>query len=338
MPHQTILLTGITGFIAKRIAADLLAAGHHVVGSLRSPSRADEVRAAVAPFVAGDAGDRLRFVTLDLTSDDGWVDAMAGVDALVHTASPFPMAQPRDADTLIRPAVDGTLRALRAAHAAHVTRVVLTSSMVAVMHTGTGDGVRGPGDWTDPDSPVTTAYDRSKTLAERAAWDFADAHPAMALTTVNPGLVAGRPLDRHYGTSLQLIERFLSGKDPAVPNFGLPIVDVADVSALHLAAPDNPDTTGHRLLAAERFMMAPEIAALLARAYPDRRIATRVAPTWLLRALSVVDPSVRSVLPRIGLRLDVDTAEARRLTGIAFRSAEEAILDSAAFIARKTAA
>lgn len=330
---KTVLLTGVSGFIGKRIAADLLGAGHTVVGSLRSRGREGEVRAAVGAAAGTAAAEALRFVELDLTSDAGWDAAMAGVDAVLHTASPFPMVQPRDPEALARPAVDGTLRALRAAQAAGVTRVVLTSSMAAVMHTGGGDGPRGPADWTDPDSPTANAYDRSKTLAERAAWDFVAQHPGMALTTVNPGLVVGRPLDARYGTSLQVIERFLAGKDPAVPNFGLPVVDLRDVSALHLAALDRPETAGRRLIAADRFMMAPEIAAILARAYPGRGIATRVAPKWLLRGIALLDPSLRSVLPSLDIRLSVDTSETERLTGITFRSAEAAILDTAAFLA-----
>lgn len=335
MPESRhIFLTGITGFIAKRIAADLLVAGHRITGSLRSPDRGEEVRAAVTPHLAGPPGDRLRFVTLDLTRDAGWHEAMAGVDVLIHTASPFPLVQPKDPEALIRPAVDGTLRALRAAQAAGVTRVILTSSMAAVMHTGKPATRLTEADWTDPASPTATAYDRSKTLAERAAWDFAAEH-GLDLTSVNPGLVVGRPLDRHYGTSLRVIERLMSGKDPAVPNFGLPVVDLADVSALHLAALDRPETVGKRLVGAERFMMAPDIARLLSEAYPDRRIATRIAPKPLLRLLALVDPSVRTVLPSLGLRLTIDDSATRALTGITPRPAPEAILDSAAFLAQQ---
>ncbi len=331
---QTILLTGITGFIAKRLALDLLNKGYAVRGSLRSARREDEVRAALRPMLDDEAAlDRLSFVALDLTSDDGWDAAMEGVDALMHTASPFPMAQPKNPDDLIRPAVDGTLRALRAAQKAGVTRVVLTSSMVAIMHDPGASGPRrDESNWTDPDAPTATPYDASKTLAERAAWDFVAAHPEMQLTTINPGLVTGVPLDAHFGTSLELVQRSLSGKDPAVPNFGLPIVDVADVAAMHIAALEKPQTAGKRYIASAGYMMFPEINAVLKGAFPDARITTRVAPKWLLRILSLFDPTVKTVLPSLDIRLDIDNARAREDMGIAFIPVAETLKQTGAYL------
>ncbi|MEL6798654.1 MAG: NAD-dependent epimerase/dehydratase family protein [Pseudomonadota bacterium] len=201
---QTVLLTGVTGFIAKRIALDLLNAGHTVRGSLRSAARADEVRDALRPHLTDPTAlNRLSFVELDLNSDTGWDAALQGTDALMHTASPFPMAQPKDENDIIRPAVDGTLRALRAAQKAGVTRVILTSSVVAIEATDVGTRPYTPDDWSDPTHPKSNAYYKSKTLAERAAWDFVANHPEMQLTTVNPALVLGTPMDANYGTSLE---------------------------------------------------------------------------------------------------------------------------------------
>jgi dihydroflavonol-4-reductase len=236
--------------------------------------------------------------------------------------------------------VDGTLRALRAAQASGVRRVVLTSSIAAIMYSdrpAEGD-VYTEKDWTDTAHPTATAYVKSKTLAERAAWDFAAEHPEMALTTINPGLVAGRPMDAQYGTSLRVVERFFSGKDPVVPNFGLPVVDVEDVSAMHVAALERPHSAGSRYIAAEDFVMAPQMARWLAEAYPDRRIATRVAPKWLLRALSLFDAEVRTVLPTIDEVKAVSSAKAQDELGIAFTPSKDAILKSAAFIDRRDAA
>jgi dihydroflavonol-4-reductase len=317
---QTVLLTGITGFIAKRIARDLLEAGHSVRGSLRSLERADEVRAAVAPHLSDPAAlDRLSFVELDLTRDAGWPEAMAGAGALIHTASPFPLMQPKDEDEIIRPAVDGTLRALRAAQAAGVTRVVLTSSVVAIeANPKVGRAVLTEADWTDPHHPRATAYYRSKTLAERAAWDFVAAHPEMRLTTINPALVLGAPLDAKFGTSLQLMERIMGGKDPMQPDIGFGVVDVADVSAMHVRALERPETAGRRYIASGESVTLPEIARHLKTRYPDRRIATRVAPGFVLRALSLVDPSIRTVLPALGILPRFDNARARDDLGIDF--------------------
>lgn len=331
---RTALLTGVTGFIAKRIALDLLNAGWAVRGSLRSTGRADEVREAVRPQLADPSAlDRLTFVELDLTRDAGWDTAMQGADVLVHTASPFPMSQPKDENELIRPAVDGARRALKAAQAAGVTRVVLTSSVAAVMNAEhPQDHVLTEDDWTDTGHPTATAYDKSKTLAEKAAWAFVADHPEMQLTTINPGLVTGRPLDSHYGTSLQLIERLFSGKDPAQPNFGLPIVDVADVSAMHVRALERPETAGRRYLAADSWAMLPEIADWLKQAHPDRKISTRVAPKWLLRLLSPFDPAVRSVLPTVGRRFQVSNQRARTELDIRFVPARESVLATAEFL------
>lgn len=324
---KTILLTGITGFIAKRIAKDLLDQGYHVRGSLRSMSRADEVRAALG------APEQLDFVELDLGKDDGWTEAMKGVDALLHTASPFPLVQPKDEQEIIKPAVDGTLRALRAADAAGITRVVLTSSMVAIMHVDRpAEHKFGPQDWTDINHPTASAYVKSKTLAEKAAWDFVADHPDMQLTTIHPGLVCGTPMDRHFGTSLEVIERIWLGKDPMVPNFCLPVVDLADVSALHVAALNTPASVGQRVIAAESAWMYPEMASILKQAFPDRKISDRKAPKLVLRLLSMFDPAVKSILPQLDRVLEIDNSNARSLFDHHFVSGREAMIASAKFL------
>ncbi|MEL6609798.1 MAG: NAD-dependent epimerase/dehydratase family protein [Pseudomonadota bacterium] len=328
---KTVLLTGITGFIAKRIAKDLLDAGYAVRGSLRNKDRADEVRTVVA---TPETQENLSFVELDLGSDDGWDAAMSGVDVLMHTASPFPMNNPKNEDDLIRPAVDGTLRALRAAQAAGAQRVVLTSSMVAIMHVDRPDGhLYTVADWTDTDHPTAGAYVKSKTLAERAAWDFVGDHPEMVLTTVNPGLVTGTPMDAKFGTSLALIERILAGKDPMQPNIGLPIVDLEDVSRLHVDAIARPETGGHRVMAADSYWTLPQVAEMLAEAYPDRKIGTKVAPKWLLRVLGLFDGTVRGVLPSIGFFTPINNSATRTLYGQDFIPARDSLLATARYLA-----
>lgn len=315
-----VLLTGVSGFIAKRIALDLLEAGHSVRGSLRNPDRAEEVLNALRPHLSDPRHlERLSFVKLDLMRDDGWPAAMAGATALIHTASPFPMVQPRNEDEVIRPAVDGTRRALGAAQAAGVQRVVLTSSAVAIeANPKVGREILTEADWTDPDHPRATAYYRSKTLAERAAWDFVAAHPEIRLTTINPALVLGAPLDAEFGTSLQLMERILGGKDPMQPDIGFGVVDVADVSAMHVRALERPATAGKRYIASGESVTIPEIARHLKARYPARRIATRTAPGFVLRALSLVDSSIRTVLPALGILPRFDNSRARTDLGIDF--------------------
>ncbi|MEM9032552.1 MAG: NAD-dependent epimerase/dehydratase family protein [Pseudomonadota bacterium] len=328
---ETILLTGVTGFIAKRIALDLLNAGYSVRGSLRSLERRQEVRDALIPWLGEPARiDALSFVELDLMHDDGWRGAVDGADALVHTASPFPMVQPKDPQDLIRPAVQGTERALHAARNAGVHRVVMTSSVVAIEARDNPEGrAYTEDDWSDPEHPRSTAYYQSKTYAERAAWKIAAEHPELRLTTINPALVLGTPLDAQYGTSLELVERMLRGKDPMVPNIGFGVVDVADVSAMHIAALERPETAGERFIASASSVWLPELARHLAKSFADRRIPTRIAPRPVLGLLSLFDPTIRTILPAVGTKPTFDTRKAKERLGIDFTPWQTATLRAA---------
>jgi dihydroflavonol-4-reductase len=335
MPNpETVFVTGASGYIAKHIILKLLNAGYAVTGSVRSAAREDEVRAAVAPHLDDPEGldRRLRFAVLDLEKDDGWDAALRGADVLMHTASPFPMTQPDDPQQLIRPAVDGALRALRAAQAAGIGRVVLTSSSVAVMGSAGNDAgkTHTEDDWTDPDAPGVTAYARSKTLAERAAWAFVrDEAPDMALTVINPVLVLGPPLDGQFGTSVGLVQRLLRARDPMLPRFGIGVVDVRDVAEMHLRALTATGAAGNRHIAADRFIWFHEMAETLKAAYPGRRIVTRRAPDVMVRLLALFDKSVRSILPDLGKTREISNARAREVMGIAFIPAERSVRDTA---------
>ena len=331
---QTVLLTGASGFIARHIAARLLDAGHVVRASVRDTGRGEELRSILAGHLAEPeaAVSRLKVVTLDLTGDTGWAEAAEGADAILHTASPFPIAQPKDEAELIRPAVEGTLRALRAAQAAGVQRVVLTSSIAAVMHCPLRPGrdSHDEDDWTDPAHPGTTAYDRSKTLAERAAWDFVvETDPGIGLTVINPGFVLGPPLGPRFGSSVGLVKRLLSGKDPMLPALGLPVVDVRDVAEMHLRALDRPQTAGKRYIASAGSMWFTEMGRVLKAAHPARRIATRTAPKPLLRLIALFDAEIRSILPSLGLLQRTSNARAVAEMGMDFIPPEDALRASA---------
>lgn len=334
---MTVLVTGATGFIAKHVVLELLNAGHRVAGSLRTESRRDEVRDAVRPHLssADDLDPRLRFVTLDLNDDGGWAEAMSGVDVLMHTASPLPMKQPRDENELVRPAVEGTLRALRSAYTAGIRRVVLTSSTAAVTH-------RPPGlekdnfdesDWSDPSWTGMSPYTKSKTLAERAAWNFVENEaPDMQLTAINPCLVLGRPLDDHYGTSLRVVERLLRGKDPVLPKVGMGIVDVTDVARMHVRAMTAADAPGKRLIGAAEFMWIAEIAEVLKADYPERRIPLRTAPDFVIRLAGLFDRSIRSIVPLLGKHQELDSSRARALLDMDFTPAAESVRAAGRYI------
>ena len=332
---KPVVVTGASGFIAKHILLALLDAGHTARGTLRTPARADEVRAALRPHLADPGAlDRLEFVTLDLDRDEGWDAAMSGAAALLHTASPFPIASPRDPDDLIRPAVEGTRRALTAAAEAGVRRVIVTSSVAAIL--GGGDRAHTApftaSDWTDPDNPRTSAYERSKTLAERAAWDIARDR-GLQLTTINPGMVLGRPLDRHFGSSVALVARVLRGRDPMVPDIGFMIADVRDVALAHARALSDPSCEGLRIpVCGPESLSMPEWGRILKATYPDRRIPTRTAPRALLRLLALFDREIRASLDYLGFHPRVESTAAQTLLGRPLTPARDALLASADFL------
>jgi dihydroflavonol-4-reductase len=272
-------------------------------------------------------------VQADLESDAGWADAMQGVAAVLHTASPFPIAQPKDPAVLIRPAVEGTRRVLDAAAAAEVARVVLTSSTVAVFDETQRDMVQDESNWCDVTLATTSPYAKSKTLAERAAWDIARTK-GLQLTTINPGLVLGPPLDGHYGSSLGLVERIMKGKDPAMPDLGFVAVDVRDVAEMHLRALQRPETAGKRYLAVAGSLSMIDMGQTLKATYPTRRIPTRKAPLMLLQILSLFDAQIRSILPSIGHHAKVSNARAVTDMGLTFTPTKAALLASADWLAR----
>jgi dihydroflavonol-4-reductase len=337
MSSDTVLLTGASGFIAKHILLALLREGYSVRATVRRSARAGEVMDAVRPHLPRSFAleQQLSFHEADLDQDRGWAEAMQGVAAVIHTASPFPLVQPKDEQDVIRPAVEGTLRVLRAANAAGVDRVVLTSSVAAIAYSPLPAGAAAFDErhWTDPDDPAITAYTKSKTLAEKAAWDFVrSTAPRMRLTTINPGLVAGPALDTRIGTSLEVIQRILASKDPALPRIGFLIVDVRDVARLHVEALRRPETEGERVMAAADFMWFADIARALKEAFPERRIVTRQAPNLLIRLLGFFDRSIASILPELGRTIPFSNDKARRLYGFEFIEGRRAVADAARFL------
>lgn len=326
--NQQVLLTGISGFIAKQIARELLTHGYRVRGTVRTPSRADEVRRALER--AGVDTARLDFANADLLTDHGWMEAADGCDFVLHTASPLPIKQPRDREALVPQAREGTLRVLEAARASDVRRIVVTSSLVAMMYRAD----RPPRvtvsehDWTDPEWGRLSAYIVSKTRAERAAWDWARTHDwEQRLTVINPGLVLGPSLDGRTGTSLKLIELFLEGAYPAVPDVSIPVVDVRDLAALHVKAMSAPAAAGRRLIAAGETLSLSDMGRILRDAFPRyaKKIPKRTLPDFLVRLGSLFDRALKSVTPDLGVVPVADSAYVTELTGVTNRPAAEAV-------------
>ena len=334
----TVLLTGASGYIGKHITLQLLNQGYNVRASVRNLAKSSEVINAVKPHLADskDLDSRLSFVELDLEKDSGWDEALNGVDVLLHTASPFPLASPKDENDLIRPAVDGTLRALKAAKSAGITRVILTSSTAAVYgrELPTGASEYDETMWTDITHPVgRVAYTKSKTLAEKAAWDYIKSSaPEIALTTINPVLVLGAPLDKNFGSSISVVERILNGKDPMLPDLNFAIVDVRDVAKMHVDAIKVDATKGERILASSETKSFVGIAKLLKATYPKSKVKTAQAPTFLINILGIFDGTVRSILPQLGKPMKISGAKAKRLLAINFIPADVSIKESADYL------
>jgi nucleoside-diphosphate-sugar epimerase len=328
-----ILVTGGSGFIASHTIVQLLNAGHRVRATVRDLKRESEVRAMVKRGGA-KAGDSLSFFAADLQSDAGWAAAVADCDYVLHVASPFPAYVPKQEDELIVPAREGALRVLRAARDARVKRVVLTSSFAAI---GYGHPQQNaPFDetnWSDTTGRDVTAYVKSKTLAERAAWDFiAREGRDLELSVVNPVAVFGPVLGADYSTSVLLIQRLMSGAVPGSPRLSFGVVDVRDVADLHIRAMTHAAAKGERFLAvAGDFMLIHDIAKVLKNRMGEagKKVPTRQLPNWLVRIAALRDPVVKQILPELGKLKHGSNEKARRLLGWRPRSSEEAIISSA---------
>ena len=333
----TVLVTGGSGFIGSHAILQALAAGLDVRSSVRNLRREGELRALLRANGA-HADAPLRFFAADLTGDAGWAEAVAGCDYVLHIASPFPAGIPKHEDELIVPARDGALRVLRAARDAGVKRVVLTSSFAAI---GYGHPEqRAPFDettWTNLDGSIA-AYTKSKTLAERAAWDFiAREGGGLELSVVNPVGVFGPVLGADYATSIQLVHRLMTGSMPGCPRLRFGVVDVRDVVDLHLRAMADPAANGERFLAvAGDFLRVQEMARVLKARLGDaaRKVPTRELPDWLVKLVAMFDPTVRQIVPDLGKYKNATSAKAQRLLGWAPRSNDDALIATAESLLR----
>ena len=332
----TVLVTGATGFIARHVVAQLLDAGYQVRGTARRASSLDQLRADLAPHLADPgSAERLTIAAADLTSDDGWAEAVAGCTYVHHVASPIPAAPPEDPNDLIVPARDGTLRVLRAALDAGVSRVVLTSSLAAVLYGVDRTGkVFTEADWSNPDDRRIGAYEQSKTIAERAAWAFMeqDAGGRMELTTVNPGLVLGPMYGDAMSTSHEAVKKLMDRDFPACPDLTYAMVDARDVAATHVAAMTAADAPGHRHLCAIDSHSLRDVAAILAREHNPKgyRVPTGKLPGWALRLTAKFDKTAALAVNDLGNPQRVDNTLVRNLLGRPMIDLDTMVLSAAA--------
>jgi nucleoside-diphosphate-sugar epimerase len=330
----TVLVTGASGFIAMHCVLALLEAGYRVRGTVRALSRGDAVRGALA--AQAEVGG-LDLVEADLTRDDGWDDAVRGCKYVLHVASPLPRQPPKHEDDLIRPARDGALRVIRASAKAGVQRVVMTSSLAAVVygHKRDGSEIYDESHWSILDGEDRVgAYEKSKTIAERAAWELVEKLPQgekVELVTINPGLVLGPLLNDDWGTSGEVVRKLMRREFPGCPDIGWAMVDVRDVAAAHVAAMTVPEAAGQRFICAVEHASMLEVAKILDARYRAKgyKIPTGKLPGFLMKAVAIFDKTARLAVQELGKRQDVDNSRIRQRLGWRPRSLETMVVDMA---------
>jgi len=325
-----VLVTGMSGFIASHVTAKLLEQGFAVRGTVRNKKKGQRIVDALA--AKGFDTSKLELVEANLSQDSGWKAAVQDCRFVQHIASPFPLDAPSDREALVPAARAGAMRVIEQAIGAGAERIVMTSSMVAMM----GQPGRGAhmlikeDDWSDPEWKPLTAYPVSKTRAERAVWDYVEAQNVKPrLTTVCPGLVLGPDTYDNGGASLAIITGLFGGQFPMLPRIAYPIIDVRDCASLHVKAMIAPDAGGRRLMAASDTLWVSGITEVLRAAYPNTKLPKRVMPNFLVKFAGIFDSSVKGIVPDVGTFHQADAAYVSSLTGVMPRPAKEAILAAA---------
>ena len=331
VPTSTkILVTGAGGFIALHSVLRLLQLNYSVRGTVRTEAHAKKVRELLSKHIDTS---RLELVCVDLLKDEGWRDAVRGCEIVLHLASPFPAEEPKREDDLILPAREGTLRVLRAAHAANVKRVVVVSSTAAVAAGHAGENrIFTESDWTNVEK--AGAYPKSKTLAERAAWDFirsAENTNRMELVSVNPSNVFGPVLDDHHHSSTEWFRTLLRREVPGVTRIQLHLVDVRDLADMILKAMTSSEAAGQRFIASGASISLPEFANILQRNFDSRgyRVPTRILPDVLIRLMAVFIPKLKNVSDALNWSYGFSTERARSILNWQPRPYEQTIVEMA---------
>lgn len=324
---KKVLLTGISGYIGQHCAVELLKNGYAVRGSIRSLSKADQITEVIKKQIAPNGN--LEYCELDLLKDNGWDKAVEGCDFVMHVASPFFSRIPKDENELIRPAVEGTLRALKAANNAGVKRVVLTSSMVAMLGGIKGDENINQNSWTDVNAKNATAYLKSKTLAEKSAWDFVK-DKEMELVTIHPGPVYGPSLSNNLsGESMSLFKRIITGELSQMIHASINMSDVRDVAKIHVSALENNEAGNKRfIVASDRAYSFAEITKLL-KSKGYEKVSTKVAPNFMVKLLANFNSEMKGMMPYVGKKYQGDITETKSVFNWKPIEFEKMVVDTA---------
>lgn len=329
---QKVLLSGVTGFIGSQITLQLLNKGYHVTGTLRSQKKAEALKNSLTPHTKHL--ENLAFVEADLNDDTVWQNLCQGMDFVQHIASPFPLEIPKDENELIAPARNGTESVLKAAASHGIKRVVLTSSMASVVYgknRSERSGHFNETHWSSLEHPEDlTPYYKSKTVAEKAAWEFIENNNSdLELATVCPSLVLGPFHALSVGTSVDLIKQLFDGSIPAIPRIGFEVVDVRSVADLHIRAMENPKAKNERFLAAAGYISMKELVELLHQHYPKHKLPKLSLPDVVVRLIAKFDKTLEATLVELGAKRTIDHSKAKSLLGWNPISPQDAILASA---------
>ena len=327
-----VLLTGVSGWIAKHTAIELLNKGYEVLGTVRNKDLIDQTKETIkkhAPI------EKLSFIELDLLKNDGWDEAAKGCKYIFHIASPFPMKVSRNREFLLPVAVDGTLRVLNAGINSGVEQIIKTSSIVAMFRKPNRSNpyTFGENDWTDENwIEGVNDYFLSKTKAEKAAWELMESKGLKSkLTTINPGGVFGDALDKKGGTSIEYVRQFLKGKFPGAPKFAVLISDVKDIAKAHVACIGNNKVGGRRLIVGKEVKKLVELSQLMAEAMPEyaKKLPKKELPNFMVKLISYIDSSAKTMIPDLGILMQTDTSYAEELLGFKFKPAKDCITENA---------
>ncbi|AXT50759.1 aldehyde reductase [Aquimarina sp. BL5] len=329
MENKKVLLTGVTGFLGSHTAIQLLNKGYEVIGTLRNMKRANEIKQVIAKNTSNI--DRLDLAEANLMDENIWSDLASEVQNIIHIASPFPRELPKNENDLIIPAKTGTLNILKAASIHGLRRVVLTSSSGAIVYgkeKSKRKGIFDENDWTDiTNIKDSTPYFRSKTIAEKAAWDFIENDKSgLELTTICPGAILGPILEKDFGTSANIVIKAMDGSSPAIPKIGFDMVDVRSVADLHIRAMEVPEAAGERFVGSAGFLTFEEVASIIRKKYPNKKVPKFSLPNFAVRLFSNLDKTIKPILIDLGAERRVNNNKAIKLLDWQPISTKEAVL------------
>ena len=326
---ETVLVTGGTGFIGLHCLQQLLDKGYKVRTTIRSESRKQEVMDAMKKHSSNY--ENLEFFIADLLNDDGWKEAVEGSKYVLHVASPFFLGEPENEDVFIKPAVEGTLRVLKACADADVQKVVLTSSFAAVGYGHPREKeVYTEEDWSSVDGEISP-YAKSKTLAERAAWEFVEnleESKKFELTVINPVAVTGPMLTSDIGSSNDFLLKLISGSMPACPKIHMGYIDVRDVAKAHIFSMTEEKTNGERIIVSENEMFFAEVGKTLNEA-GFKKSPTKEMPNFLVKIMSLFVGELKTLLSALNRKGDIDKTKAKSFFNWDYISTEQSVTETA---------